>query len=195
VLLLIKIKFMKTTFLAFLVFMITASMHAQDISFGAKAGANFASISGDLTDNIDGRTSFNVGAVASIGVSEKFSIQPELVYSAQGGTANIEGQDFTIKLDYINVPVLADFNIVKGLSIQAGPQIGFNITSEVDTDGEGSSEIETESIEFSLAAGAQYRLDQGLFFQARYGLGITDTSDILSRKNNVFSLSIGYFFN
>lgn len=186
---------MKTTFLAFLVFMITSSINAQDISFGAKAGANFASISGDLTDNIDGRTSFNVGAVASIGISKKFSIQPELVYSAQGGTASIEGQDFTIKLDYINVPVLADFNIVKGLSIQAGPQIGFNITSEVDTDGGESSEIETESIEFSLAAGAQYRLDQGLFFQARYGLGITDTSDILTRKNNVFSLSIGYFFN
>ncbi|WP_299683695.1 porin family protein [uncultured Dokdonia sp.] len=186
---------MKTTFLAFLAFMITYNIKAQDISFGAKAGANFASISGDLTEDIDGRTSFNAGVVANIGISEKFSIQPELVYSAQGGTANIEGEDFTIKLDYINVPVLADFNIVKGLSIQAGPQIGFNITSEVDADGGESSEIESENIEFSLAAGAQYKLDQGLFFQARYGLGITDTSDFLSRKNNVFSLSIGYFFN
>lgn len=186
---------MKITFLAVMAFMITAGINAQDISFGAKAGANFASISGDLTENIDGRTSFNLGVVANLGISEKFSIQPELVYSAQGGTASIEGEDFTIKLDYINVPVLADFNIVKGLSIQAGPQIGFNITSEVDTDGEASSEIESESIEFSLAAGAQYILDQGLFFQARYGLGITNTSDILTRKNNVFSLSVGYFFN
>jgi len=40
--------------------------NAQEVRFGAKAGANFASLNGDDVDDIDGRTSFHVGGVANI---------------------------------------------------------------------------------------------------------------------------------
>lgn len=185
----------KIILLAATAFMITAGVNAQEINFGAKAGANFASLSGDLGDDIDGRTSFNVGVVANIGISEKFAVQPEIVYSSQGGSSEIQGEDFTVKFDYINVPILADFKVGEGFSLQAGPQVGFNITSEVDADG-GSADIEdVETVDLSLAFGAQYKLDQGIFFQARYGLGLSDIISDVDGKNNVISLSIGYFFN
>jgi len=60
------------------------NVNAQDINFGAKAGVNFASLTGDETDDLDMRTSLHVGIVSEIVISETFSFQPELLYSAQG---------------------------------------------------------------------------------------------------------------
>ena len=57
----------------------------QDIQFGAKAGLNLATIQPDLTDAAT-RTTFHLGGVAEISILEQFSIQPELLYSAQGAT-------------------------------------------------------------------------------------------------------------
>ncbi len=43
---------------------------------------NFAKLSGFYDTNM--KTGFHVGVVAEIKFNEKFSIQPEVVYSAQG---------------------------------------------------------------------------------------------------------------
>ncbi len=172
------------------------SMNAQGISFGAKAGVNFASLSGDDADEIDGRTSFHVGGVVNIGVSEFFAVQPEVIYSAQGFTSDGEGADVTGKLDYINIPVLADFTLAEGFSLQGGPQIGINITDDLEVDGGGGGSLDAESIDFGAAAGAQLRLpDMGLFFQARFVIGFNDVISDVDIKNSVVSVSAGWFFN
>ncbi|WP_303315483.1 porin family protein [Flavivirga abyssicola] len=168
------------------------SVNAQEIKFGAKAGANFASVTGDDVDDLDGRTSLHIGAVANIGISDKFALQPELIYSAQGFTYSEPGFDSTGKLDYINIPVLADVTIVEGLSVQAGPQIGFVITDEEDSDDE-TEDLGAESTDFGAVFGAQFKLPNGLFFQARYNLGFSDIIKDVDAKNSVFSLSVGYF--
>jgi len=185
---------MKKVLLIAIVTVFGFTVNAQGVSFGAKAGANFASLGGDDADDLDGRTSFHIGAVASIGISEKFSIQPELVYSSQGFTFSEEGIDVTGKLDYIIVPVLADISVAKGFSLQVGPQVGFVITDEAEADGE-TEDLDAESTDFGLAVGGQYKTESGLFFQARYALGLSDVASDADVKNNVISLSVGYFFN
>jgi hypothetical protein len=40
------------------------------VTFGAKAGVNLASINGDYSDDKEGLTSFHVGGVAKIEISE-----------------------------------------------------------------------------------------------------------------------------
>ena len=168
--------------------------NAQGISFGAKAGVNFASLTGDDADGLDGRTSFHVGGVVYIGLSEMFGLQPELVYSSQGFTASVLGVDATGHLDYINIPVLVDVLVAEGFSLQAGPQVGILINDDLDVDGVGSASMEAESVDVSIAAGAQYKMPMGLFFQARYAIGMTDVN-MGSIKNSVASLSVGWFFN
>lgn len=170
-----------------------SNVNAQEVKFGAKAGVNFASLSGDDADGLDGRTSFHIGGVVNIGISEKFAVQPELVYSSQGFTFSESGVDVTGKLDYINLPVLADFTVANGFSIQAGPQVGFNITDKVEAEGESES-LDAESIDFGAAFGAQYKMETGLFFQARYSLGFSEVIKDVDVKNNVISLSVGYMF-
>lgn len=184
--------------LAVLLFIVmTAFAQNGPISFGAKAGVNFSSILGDEVDDFDGRTSIHFGAVVKIGVSDVFAVQPELLYSTQGATWSIAGVDSTFKLDYLNVPIMADFTVVEGFSLQAGPQIGINITSEVDIDGETEELEDIESLDMGLGIGAQYTSPMGLFFQARYMVGLSDIVDDgdFKNQNSVLSISAGWFFN
>ncbi|TYP98830.1 outer membrane protein with beta-barrel domain [Tenacibaculum adriaticum] len=197
--------------IAMVAFGLTAN--AQEVKFGAKAGLNIANVSGDVENN-DARTSFHVGGVAEIKISDKFSLQPELVYSAQGLTSELEETfddgtnvvtikaDGTLKLDYLNVPVIAKYYVAEGLSLEAGPQIGFLLSAKQKVEFEGESDEQDvkdnfSSIDFGLNFGAGYKLENGLNFGARYNLGLTnvlDTEGDESVKNGVFQISVGYFF-
>ncbi|PVW15684.1 porin family protein [Marixanthomonas spongiae] len=202
-------------FAAFAVFATTFSF-AQEVRLGAKAGVNFASIGGDETDDVDGRTSFHIGGVVEIPISEVFSVQPELLYSSQGAKEEYS-EDFLgetisakaeMKLDYINIPILAKYYVAEGFSIEAGPQVGFLVSAngEYEVSGGGQSESEEEDIsdfvsgvDFGIGAGVGYRLPMGVFFQARYTLGLSNIndgegSDDFKNQNNVIQLSVGYSF-
>ena len=198
------------------------AVNAQEVEFGIKGGINLATITGDDTDDLDGRTSFHVGVVAEIAISDKFSVQPELLYSSQGATSedsyteegfNVK-EEVTVKLDYINLPIIAKYYVADGFSIEAGPQIGFLMNSELEIDltasGEGISEdfSETEDlkdyvkgIDVGLNFGLGYKMESGLNFSARYNLGLSDGNDDpeffesdSALKNNVIQISVGYFF-
>ena len=185
----------------------------EGISFGVKVGGNISNTSNgkEISDDgsTDNRYGFNVGAVVHIPISEKFSLQPEVVYSQQGFTTSSEFDldlfgvsDIVYRLDYINIPIMASYQVVKGLTLQAGPQVGFNINAEVynndfdlDDDNDLSEVINT--VDFGAGLGAQYELDFGLFFQARYVWGFSNyvDSEDADSSNRVGSLSVGYFFN
>lgn len=172
---------------------------AQDIKFGAKAGLNIADFGGDA-ETSGSRTGFHVGVVAEFKLTEQFSIQPELLYSMQGAKYETVN-DFAIveqdmKLDYLNVPIMAKYYLFEGFSIQAGPQVGFLMSAkDEDTDVKDSF----KSIDFALNGGVGYELPLGVFFQARYSAGLANIadgegSDDYSINNNVISLSVGYKF-
>ena len=91
--------------------------------------------------------------------------------------------------------------MIEGLSIQAGPQIGYlaSAKADVDVDGYGSGsddyKDQTKSIDFSVAGGIGYDLPMGLFFDARYTTGITKVNEgDGDLKNAVVQFSVGYKF-
>ncbi len=190
------------------------NLNAQEVKFGAKAGLNLASIVGDEADDFDGKTSFHFGVVAEIMISEKFSVQPELLYSAQGAEItyedDFEKEEVTIKLDYINIPIMAKYYVAEGFSVEAGPQIGFLMNSEAEfdyTDKEdpefsesGTEDLKDDikSIDFGFNLGVGYKMDSGLNFGARYNLGLSDLWDIdtggIKNQNSVIQVSVGFFF-
>ena len=193
---------MKKLFITMFAILALTSISAQEVLFGAKAGVNFASITGEDTDDLDGITAFHFGAVVEIPVSEKFSIQPELLYSAQGAKFSEDGMDIDLKLNYINVPVLAKFYVADGFSIEAGPQFGILLDAEVEGDGM-SLDIKDNvtSLDIGVDFGLGYKLDNGLNFGARYNLGLTDGNDDPeffgsdeAFKNSVLQLYVGFFF-
>ncbi|MNK07623.1 hypothetical protein D3C87_255380 [compost metagenome] len=165
------------------------AMQAQGIDFGIKAGANFSNFSGDV--DTDGITSFHAGGVLELNLIPIFSVQAEGLFSSQGATYKDTALDIAkdINLDYISVPVMAKYYIVPKLSLMAGPQFSFLVSDAKEA-------FETKSFDMSAVGGVELKIIAGLFAQARYTVGLNNVSDVseVDVKNNVFQLSVGYFF-
>ena len=196
---------------AALVILGTATVQAQDeVSFGAKGGVNLSTIGGDDFEDPKSRTSFYLGAFVEIPITERFSVQPEVLYSGQGYDiqSNDDADDVEFQLDYINVPVMAKIYIVEGLYAEAGPQIGFNVKSEIDRDPDdfdsGDFDLNDDAfntVDFGVGLGAGYKLNNGLSLNARYTLGLSDVfnSDELGgfdidARNRVFAIGAAFAF-
>lgn len=202
-----------------------SAVQSQELRLGAKAGVNFASIGGDETDDFDGLTGFHVGALVEIPISEKFAVQPELLYSSQGAKEEYSSIPFggfgikyenKLKLDYINIPIMAKYYVTDGLSIEAGPQFGILISAKAEGEAtelqQGGVESfdqdvkdSFKSLDIGFGLGAAYRLNNNIFFSARYILGIRDIAEdveyngnievkTFKQHNNVIQLSAGYSF-
>lgn len=168
------------------------NLGAQETRFGAKAGVNFASLDGDI-EGLDGRTGFHLGLVAEFAATGGLSVQPELLYSDVGATPSND-DDRTLKFSYISIPVMAKYYIVNGLSVEAGPQVSFNIAARAERHGPSQDIEGVELFELAAGFGAGYQSTFGIFFQARYVLGIHQALDYPALKNRVFQLSTGYKF-
>jgi hypothetical protein len=168
------------------------TLNAQEVKIGIKGGLNFADVIGDNTEGLDVITAFHFGVMTEFMISDKFSFQPELLYSNQGYSLGSEDSD-TVELDYLNLPLMGKYYLTKGLSLEAGPQIGVLLSGDYD---ELDVKDDFKNMDLSLNAGIGYKLNSGLNFSMRYNFGLTDivNSDLSSFKNGVAQVSIGYFF-
>lgn len=182
--------------------------NSSGVIFGVKAGVNFATITGDDTEDVDTRTSFHAGVVVEMEIFDKFSFQPEILYSSQGAKGSSDGMDMEIKYDYLNIPLLVKYYLAEGFSIEGGPQVGILLSADGEASGI-SVDIKdiTKDIDFSLDLGLGYILENGLNFAARYNFGISNINDNngtimgaefdfgdVKNYNGVFQLSVGYMF-
>lgn len=169
-----------------------AHVNAQDVDFGIKGGLNFATLTGENNSEIGWTTDFNFGVMAEIKISEKFSLQPEILYSGQGYGSN-DNTEGIIALNYINIPVIGKYYVTKKLSLETGPQIGFLLSTKGGTQ---DYKALFKTTDFGVNFGIGYKLDNGLNFGARYVLGLTNINDVGSatNKNGVLQLHVGYFF-
>lgn len=176
---------------------------SQEVKWGVKAGYNLTNFDGDYS-SIDYTSGFHVGGLSEIAISDKFSLQAELLYSQEGGKYAFEINEppFALKaservtLGYLNLPVLAKFYVSKGFSLEAGPQIGLLLSgktsyeSSVTIAGETTNESGTfdikdrlKSISYGLNLGFGYEFKNKLFLQARYHLGLADIAKETTTEN------------
>lgn len=184
---------MKKVLLVFAVSLLGfANANAQDVKFGVKGGLNFATFTGDDTSKDSWITNFILGAMAEIKISEKFSFQHELIYSGQGYNTGIDSEGI-IALNYLNTPLIAKYYTTKKLSLEAGPQIGFLLSTKGGT--KDAKDL-FKTTDFGVNFGLGYKLDSGLNFGARYISGLSNINDVsgFNNKNVVLQLSVGYFF-
>ena len=86
----------------------------------------------DIKNGVDfaSKAGLHLGGLAHIHINPHFAIQPELVYSMQGGKDGNE----KLKLNYINVPILLQYMTNEGFRLQTGPQLGFLTSAELEID-------------------------------------------------------------
>jgi hypothetical protein len=115
---------MKKVFLTAVAVFGFAFANAQEVKYGAKAGLNLSNFAGDL-EGASTKAGFQIGGYAEIKISDKFAVQPELLFSAQGAKSKISytqlGISFTEKstekLNYLNIPVMAKYYATEKLYI------------------------------------------------------------------------------
>lgn len=166
-----------------------AQYRAGDVTIQPKIGLNCSNLT-DYSDDgdTDWKAGLAVGVEGEYHINNWFGISAGLMYSQQGTKDTYQGKDVTLSMDYLNVPMLANFYVAKGLSLKAGIQPGFKVnTSDVSVD----DHINT--VDWSMPMGISYEY-QGFTIDARYTLGVTDAIKDTDVKNQVFQLTFGYKF-
>lgn len=196
---------MKKLFLmALMAFIATTASFAQwsvgSITVQPKIGINGANITD--ADNSDSRIGLVLGGEFEYRVSPIFSLSAGALYSMQGckGTAEDDDGntgDVSLKLDYINVPILANVYVAKGLAVKLGIQPGFNVRHKATASVSGVNVTTNlpgiKSVDFSIPIGVSYEFNR-FVIDGRYNLGVTKLIDGADSKHSVFQFTFGYKF-
>ncbi|WP_093364340.1 porin family protein [Psychroflexus sediminis] len=195
----------------------TLNAQQEYFEYGFKGGINLSNISGDGTSNYETKTSMHIGAYGVYKILPKLGIQAELLYSEQGfsndripDAADVEKIEEILRMQYINLPVLASYNVIENLWVEGGVQVGYLAKAEaeeetvtLDSAGEVNSTTETigktdnyERIDLGIAGGLRYKLSQNFMIQARYTQSLNDINKTMAgdQYNSIFSFSVGYVF-
>ena len=210
----------------------TLSANAQNevgqFSLKPTVGLNIANITKFANSKV--RPGLNIGLEAEYGVTEKFGVTAGFFYSQQGVKINnIElGLDWfddntdelvggwayegkaTYKLDYINIPIMAQYYLIPGLAVKAGIQPGFNALKKIGLDGtlyqggvlgqnmrsvDESYKIGKndgiKSFQFAIPVGLSYEY-KNFVLDARYNIYLTKAFKEGDGRHSVFSITLGY---
>src|SRR5215203_5426040 len=188
-------------FLLIAIVLVAQAANAQ-LTIGAKAGANLNKIDGkSFKDEFN--TSYHAGGFAIIGLGEKFSFQPEVLWSQTTSKTDTSLKQIPsdalsafkngeVKLDYLSIPVLLNYKFIGSfLTLQAGPQFGILLNKEENLLKNGEQAF--KSGDFSIVGGAQVKISK-FVGSARYVIGLHNISDIDNQdkwKNEGIQLSVG----
>jgi outer membrane protein with beta-barrel domain len=170
--------------------------------FGAKAGPNFANIGGETDNKM--KTSFHAGVYAEVFFDYFLMMQMELLLSNQGHAADPAlPSASSLDLWYLNLPIMARYNLGYNFNVHAGIQLGFLLSAtskftDPFTGEKFTSKVNDQfkAIDLGLPIGVGYEFwDRKLNVTVRYILPLTDISKITGpgqkRTNKVFQVSLG----
>lgn len=193
-----------TSTLALCAMVVTVALAQRTTDFGAMAGGTFSKFRGPHLGNFD-RTTVGVtaGVFVTLGLTPQFALQPEVLYVQKGGRTEVNDQ--SLKISYIEVPLLAKFRIPAGGKgrnfsphLYAGGALGFKVGCNLKS---GSPTLSCEDIgaevkttDFSLVFGAGVNIGR-VMIDARLDLGLSKIGEPDDdAKNEAFYLLAGWGF-
>ncbi|MBO7414518.1 MAG: PorT family protein [Fibrobacter sp.] len=198
---------MKKLFFLVAVMLFAASSAFAQFSLGGHAAVNYSTMWGDETDDVPWGLGFNAGVATKISLG-LFAVAPEV----DVGLRRQSDDDVTWSTWAIEIPILARINVLPILFIEAGPQLAFLLSSEVEQDfGMGKVTVDygddkidaLNTFEFGLAAGVGATVIPNLDVNFRAVFGLTSVidskkvfpeADEQSIKNMQFQLGATYWF-
>lgn len=180
---------------------------AQGMSYGAKGGVTLATVSEDP----EGLTSWGyrvglaAGGYVALPLGSRLAIQAEGLFNQKGARVDDDGLVTTLKLDYIEVPVLVKYAVTHGgarsIHVFGGPSVAFKVRSRA-TASFGGTTVDTdedeniEKVDVGVAAGAG--VDFGKWsIDGRYTFGLsnlTKTEDEVKTRSRAISILAGVRF-
>ncbi|MEN4760544.1 MULTISPECIES: porin family protein [unclassified Chryseobacterium] len=161
----------------------------EPVRFGIKGGANATQFSEQKLSAKNQKIGFNAGVFVNIPLSQKFAIQPEVLYNQMGaksvvassevttGSTTVKTEkDFTTSLNYISVPLMLQMKPADNFYVEAGPEFSYFL----DGKNKGDTKVTTTTGSSTTT-------------QTQSNSESIDKDDI--RKFNVgMGLGLGYYF-
>jgi outer membrane protein W len=171
---------------------------AQNLSFGPMVGLNLSEISN--LPNSSTKTGLLIGGFFNYSHKSSFGVGVQVLYNQLG--ANLNNNTEQIRLNYLQVPVLATYyfgpkNAVGVIrpKLFIGPHLNFllNATNKAGNDiNTNESQFNTTDFGGTLGGGLNYSVSKKVWlnFDVRYNFGLIDISKNPSLVNHNQSLGI-----
>lgn len=149
---------------------------------GVEGGLNVATLNGQQTPGAvyESRLGFVGGGFLQFPLSTSLSLRPEILFAQKGGRIN--GNEFA--LDYVEIPLLLNVNIIGPLGILLGPAFNANVAKP--------SGVTVNSTDVGIVGGVQLDLFNFLV-SGRYEVGLLDLNDNAKIQNGTFTLLAGLY--
>jgi hypothetical protein len=159
--------------LAVLFFLGLSNVSFSQLNFGARVGLNMANVAG-VNTNTSFKPGLHLGGYVRLG-SEKFSFQPEVLFSMKGYSGNGGGVTQSQTLNYIDVPLM--FRLGKAFAWNFGVQPSFLIGAKykykyLTTDTKTTNTSSFNSVDVGIITGLEYELGSGLNLGVRFAFGL-----------------------
>jgi hypothetical protein len=177
---------------------------------GIKGGLNMSNLYLDNVTDQNARLGFNIGVFGQLLSSEKFAIQPELLFSTKGTTAHYGGvinQQISYNLNYLDMPVLAVFKLGDVGEIHLGAYASYLLNANISYKGDlanGSDPIDKDnlkSFDYGISGGLGANFGKAQV-GARYNFGVVEIADsnaartvIGDAKNSCAQVYIAFALN
>jgi hypothetical protein len=179
------------------------SAQAQGVSFGVKAGLNLADLSikdaGDAFEPSN-RTGLVGGIFVIVPTGALVAFQPEVLVSMQGAKFTELGENGTLKIDYLQVPLLARIKpSASPVGLVVGPSFGYRVRAKLSTEGFDDDEDfadQVKRMDVGLVTGVAIDFAH-IVLDARYIWGLTNINEDSSEgtvKNRVAQVTLGFRF-
>ena len=149
------------------------SVYAQRFQGGIMAGFNVSQIDGDGLSGYN-KAGLVGGAYVMTDFTERWGAQMEIRYSAKGSaTPKDDIRNIRIRLQYIEIPLVAKFEIVDNFDLEAGLSFGYLFNASRD-DGYGYvkyDEIDGNT-DLAICVGLGYSFFERLTVNIRYSYSI-----------------------
>lgn len=189
---------MKKTLLITVMALSLLTVRSQ-VNFGLKGGLNIGNIGGSDVDDNKAKLGFYLGGLLEYAIQSNISIQPELLYSAQGYGVELQGDDAKFNQSFLLIPVTGKYIFGSGVFLETGPQLGFLLSAKRKIDGEKDNVKDLyKKASFSWNFGLGYNnLAPNLGANVRFNLGLSriDEDGDAQAFYRVFQLGIYYMLN
>lgn len=183
-----------------LVFIILSQQTYAQTSYGIKGGFNWVTLDVNSEESFYEkwgyayRPAFHFGVYSKYNLSERLSINPELLFSNKGYSYDrtSEGPVAFEHLNYLNLPVMAGVTLFKRMDLLFGPEVGYLLNQAGYY----------KKFDFGLSMGANFYVGQKVSLGFRYSHGLTSvvdtekrqlpTNDKVDFQNKAYQFSIGY---